>query len=147
MYGAKPKPEFYTSATFKHLADQFAQTLKRDTGLVWMLHGVQKSNRKTHEGQEAYFGAKFYPQDKTKPLAAELGASMITWQGEVRGYNVWVHIDRATKTVFEEAHAPKQFGEIGPWVANLKLPAGIVEELQKTASLAERVAARYARSV
>ena len=74
----RPRSTLFTPATFKHVAEHLKGLLKQGTGYDWYVHGVQKNNRKIQGGTELYFAGKIVPADKTKPLLAEVEASMTT---------------------------------------------------------------------
>lgn len=116
-------PDFYTPATFKAAAGAFVTALHRDTGIPWKLHGIQKSNRKTGAGQEAFFEAKFYPagpEHQMKTLSATLSASMTTWGTNVE-YLVQAFVEQGLKPAFEEKFSTKDFAAMNHWISNLKI--------------------------
>lgn len=143
---AAPKIEFYTPATFKPVAEHIVQMLSKTTGIKWALHGIQKSDRKlAGETRELLLNAKLRPEDPKQPWSADLYASLETgYQGSFR-YGAGVSVDHRMRMVFEDKVSPKTLAELTHWAMNLNLPPSAVGETQKTASLVERVAARYLR--
>lgn len=142
-----PKPEFLTPGAVKQLAAHFGETLKKDTGIPWKLHGVASNIRKVLEGREAYYSAKFFPEDKSKPFGAELALSVTSnphFPAETK-YTASVVVDRATRTVYEATVSPKSVAEMTEWVRSIKLPPNAAESLKQASSLAERVVVRYKR--
>lgn len=118
-YESAAKPEFYTPASFKSVADKYAASLKDGTGVEWKMVGVQKSNRKTIEGAENYLSAKFYPADRSKPMSAELSVSMIA-KSSGPTYQATAVLEQSMRTVFEEHHDTKDFSDMARWVLALK---------------------------
>jgi hypothetical protein len=143
-----PKPDFLTPGAVKQLAAHFGQTLTKDTGIPWKLHGVASNVRKVIEGREAYYSARFYPEDKGKPFGAELALSVTSnphFPAETK-YTASVVVDRATRTVYEASISPKSVAEMTEWVGSIKLPPNAAESLKAASTLVERVVLRYVES-
>jgi hypothetical protein len=142
MEAAAPKVDFFTPATFKHVAEHLKGLLKQSAGYDWYVHGVQKNNRKIQGGTELYFSAKVIPADKTKPLLAEVEASLTT---DYRGpaISVMARVEYRFKTLFEQRAEPKTFAEAQHFFASLNIPAHVFEETKTASTLPERVAFRY----
>ena len=144
---ASPKVEFFTPATFKHVAEHFRDQLKHGTGYDWYTLGVQKNNRKVHGGQELYFSAKLAPADKTKPLQAEVEASLTSGFGGQVLFVASARLERSFKQLFEAQVQPATFAEVQHFFAGLSIPAHAFEAAKTASTLAERVVERYFRSV
>lgn len=142
---AAPKPEFFTPATFKHAAVKFAEMLKQASGFEWRLHGITKSNRNTFEGRELYLAAKLYAADGSKPVASELSVSLMTRPSGL-DYEASVMIEHRLRAVLDEHFSGKDFTSLVHWISNFRIPSHVTEEIVKTASLAERVAFRWAHA-
>lgn len=133
MEAAAPKVEFFTPATFKHVADHVRSLLVHGTGYDWRPPQITKNDHKiAGGGRELFLEAKLHPADAHKPVSASLLASLETAGTQMR-ITTNVRVEKAFKAVFDESHEPKTFQEAQQWFARVSIPAHALEEV-KTAS-------------
>lgn len=133
MEAAGPKVEFFTPATFKHVADHVRGLLVHGTGYDWQAARITKSNRKLGGGsQELYFEGKLFPADKHKPVEASVEATLETASTQMR-ITTTVRVEKSFKTVYEARHEPKTFQEAQQWFSHVAISGTALEDI-KTAS-------------
>lgn len=141
---AAPKIDFFTPASFKHVAEHVKSQLTHGTGFEWRITGINKNDRKLGAGsRELYFEAKLFPADKAKPASATVEATLETAGTQAR-IRTSVRVEKSFKAIFEAAAEPKDFSEAQQWFQHLSFPQDKLD-LVKTSTLVERVAARYLR--